>query len=58
MLGLNTASMTVGALDANLQIFKDSLVGKYLTKKDLDWAIIKLMSPKTIMNNFSGLGKS
>lgn len=58
MLGLNTASMTVGALDANLQIFKDSLVGKYLTMKDFGWAIIKLLSPKTIMNNFRGLGKS
>jgi hypothetical protein len=58
MLGLNTASMTVGALDANLQIFKDSLVGKYLTMKDFCWAIIKLLSPKTIMNNFRGLGKS
>lgn len=58
MLGLNTASMTVGALDANLQIFKDSLVGKYLTTKDFGWAIIKLLSPKIIMNNFRGLGKS
>lgn len=58
MLGLNTASMTVGALDANLQIFKDSLVGKYLTMKDFGWAIIKLLSPKTIMNNFRGLGKA
>jgi hypothetical protein len=58
MLGLNTASMTVGALDANLQIFKDSLVGKYLTMKDFGWAIIKLLNPKTIMNNFRGLGKS
>lgn len=58
MLGLNTASMTVGALDANLQIFKDSLVGKYLTMKDFGWAIIKLLSPKTILNNFRGLGKA
>lgn len=49
--------MTVGALDANLQIFKDSLVGKYLTMKDFGWAIIKLLSPKTIMNNFRGIRK-
>lgn len=58
MLGLNTASMTVGALDANLQIFKDSLVGKYLTMKDFRWAIGKLLNPRTILNNFRGLGKA
>lgn len=58
MLGLNTASMTVGALDANLQIFKDSLVGKYLTMRDFGWAIRKLLNPRTILNNFRGLGKA
>lgn len=58
MLGLNTASMTVGAMDAHLQIFKDSLVGKYLTKKDFLWALGKLLNPKTILRNFRGLGSA
>nr|DAV23838.1 MAG TPA: protein of unknown function (DUF771) [Bacteriophage sp.] len=33
-------------------------MGKYLTMKDFRWAIGKLLSPKTIMNNFRGLGKA
>ncbi len=56
MLGLNTASMVVGGADAQLQIFKDAVVGKYLTKKDFCWALGQLLSPKTILNNFRGLG--